>query len=88
MIIDELMIIKNVKRILFGIVSILAIVIFAFTPVYAVDDICDDIDSSTMPNYDIICGGGDEQDMFAAVSNVLNTVYFLGRYYCCNCNYY
>ena len=76
MIIDELMIIKNVKRILFGIVSILAIVIFAFTPVYAVDDICDDIDSSTMPNYDIICGGGDEQDMFAAVSNVLNTVYF------------
>ncbi len=64
------------KRLLIAICVFAVALVSVLSPAYALEnDICDEVDSSTIPNYNIICGGGDEQDSFMYTSNILNTVF-------------
>ncbi len=39
-------------------------------------DICDEVNKNTIPNWEILCGGGGESELMDTVRNILNAVYF------------
>lgn len=68
----------SITRRLFIVTFVIALAFcLRLSPAFATEnDICDEVDSSTIPNYNLICAGGDEQDSFMYTSSILNTVFF------------
>jgi len=62
------------KKLLSIIVASVVALMIGMVPVYAEEDICEKLDPS-IPNYSVMCEGGDEGTLLETVKNVLNTVY-------------